>query len=493
MTETSGRYIPLFDLAAGGMGVVSVAQLRGDRGFRKTVAVKRIHPQLASDAQFYELLAREAHVASLIRDPGVVQVHELVEQNGELVLAMELVEGVSLKKLQYAVEAAEASFPIAVAARILAKVGRALHAAHTATDESGHPLSIVHRDVSPQNVLLSFRGDVKVTDFGIAKALASEEATRSSTVRGKPAYLSPEQISGEAVDLRSDIWSLGIVAFELVTGRRLFKGRNDLETLRLLLEGEIPYLDAVRADVPSALASAVHRALQRDPAARWSSALDFAQAIESSVEGGFARRDDVAALLATYLPDEERAFTDRLRGALASALDAASAPRVIQRRVSPRPFRFAGLMASAFAVTLAIRLFAWPALESSPAAVDPPRERALQARPEDTTRAVDPTPAPVGPRHVADTPVPAAGAASPADVPLVAPVVPVEAAPPDPPEERADRPRRRDREPPSGVVEPQRPQRPAAGTAASPAGSPSTPARTPTPPRRPAYIEEFPL
>ncbi|MCA9610721.1 MAG: serine/threonine protein kinase, partial [Myxococcales bacterium] len=189
------RYEFLFDLASGGMGLVSAATLSGERGFRRVVAVKRIRPDLADRPRFLELMAREANIASLVRHPGVVPVLELTEQDGELLLVMPLVEGVSLRKLCDAVDAHGGWFPESLACRILEEVADALAAAHEARDQDDAPAEIVHRDISPQNVLISFDGEVKVTDFGIAKVLegATDVAvTRSGSVMGTPGYLAPE-------------------------------------------------------------------------------------------------------------------------------------------------------------------------------------------------------------------------------------------------------------------------------------------------------------
>ncbi|MCC7538600.1 MAG: serine/threonine protein kinase [Deltaproteobacteria bacterium] len=316
MGAEQGRYQVLFDLAAGGMGVVSVAQLRGEHGFRRTVAAKRIHGHLAADRRVYEQLVREARLAAQIRDPGIVQVHELVEQDGELLIAMELVEGTSLRELLVAIGARNELVPLAVAVRILAKVARALHAAHTTRDESGRPLGIVHRDISPQNVLLSFGGDVKVTDFGIATAVATSSA-KTTGVRGKPGYVAPEQLRNEPVDARTDVWALGVVGYEMLSGTRLFRGRNDLETIRLMLEAKVPRLDEVRPDVPKELADAVARAISRDAWARWPTALDFARAIEGTLRPEWrATGDDVAALVRRLMPGADRALAQKIRRAL---------------------------------------------------------------------------------------------------------------------------------------------------------------------------------
>jgi len=328
-----------------------VALRRGHGGFRRTVAVKRIHADLARDRRFRELFTREAMLSSRIGDPGVVQVLELLEERGELLLVMELVEGVSLRTLMDALPEG-GRVDVAIAAHVVSRAARALHAAHAATDDTGARLGLVHRDVSPQNVLLSFRGDVKVTDFGIAKAVSADDPA-TTTVRGKPAYFSPEQGRGRPVDARTDVWSLGVVAFELLTGQRLFKGRNDLETLERVLNGPIPRADALREEVPRGLADVVERALLRNPESRWSTAAEMADAIEDVAERlPRVRRADVEALVARCLPSEEEAFNRRLQGALAAERAAPSDPPPEVPAAPVRPLRFAGLVAAGFALAL---------------------------------------------------------------------------------------------------------------------------------------------
>jgi len=311
------RYRFLFELASGGMGMVSAAELVGERGFRRTVAVKRIRRELAGNQRFVELLAQEARIASRIRHPGVVPVLELTEQDGELLLVMALVEGVSLRTFCDALDAADIPLPVSLGCRVLVKAAEALGAAHVATDDQGRGAPIVHRDVSPQNILVSFDGEVKVTDFGIAKVLREADETISSTVRGKPAYLSPEQANGEEIDARTDVWSLGVVGFELLSGQRLFKGRNDLETLRRLLEDPIPRLDQVRDNVPAPVADCIERCLQRDRAARWDTAGQFAVALRDAFpREAWAARSELAQLVDEVLPGHRDALRDDLKSAL---------------------------------------------------------------------------------------------------------------------------------------------------------------------------------
>ncbi len=296
------------------MGTVSVARLRGDRGFQRLVAVKRIRPDRRSP-ELITLLEREAKLAALISHPNAVRVFELAEQGPELLVVMELVEGTSLRR--FADGTAERNVPLAraLATHVLTESAFGLAAAHEAQDPREGIFGIVHRDVSPQNILVSFDGEVKVTDFGIAKGFKILEETQSTVVRGKPAYLSPEQARGHAVDHRSDIWSLGVVAHELFSGTRLFRGSSDLATLLRLLDEPIPRLDDAYG-VPRALADAVDKCLQRDPAARYASMREFATALtEACPESRSITREDVGRAVRGAVPEEHRRLTEALRAA----------------------------------------------------------------------------------------------------------------------------------------------------------------------------------
>ncbi|MEZ4336795.1 MAG: serine/threonine-protein kinase [Sandaracinaceae bacterium] len=393
------RYEFLFDLASGGMGLVSAATLSGERGFRRVVAVKRIRPDLADRPRFLELMAREANIAALVRHPGVVPVLELTEQDGELLLVMPLVEGVSLRKLCDAVDAHGGWFPESLACRILEEVADALAAAHEARDQDDAPAEIVHRDISPQNVLISFDGEVKVTDFGIAKVVRGVEPTESSTVRGKPAYLSPEQARGGGVDARTDIWSLGVVGFELLSGQRLFKGRNDLETLRRLLDDPIPRLSQVRDTIPDALAECIDRCLQREAEDRWPSARALAEALREALpREARSSRDELAALVAEVLPGHREALREDLR----VAMSAASTPPPSPPSRSRAPLWVAG----ALGFTLALG-----ARAAIGAATPPEAPARPEARPTPLVPAVavdEPTPPPIDEETVVAPPPEAA-------------------------------------------------------------------------------------
>jgi eukaryotic-like serine/threonine-protein kinase len=281
-----GRYEVLIGIAQGGMARVWAAHQQGHRGFSKIVAVKTILPALTSDPSFEEMFLDEARVAASVHHPNVCQIFDLGEENEILYLAMEWVNGESLARvLKPPKQGAEKSAPqrlnARVAARIVADAAAGLHAAHELCDDSGQKLNVVHRDVSPQNILISMTGNVKVTDFGVAKALGmSHEATMAGQVKGKAAYMSPEQASGSRVDRRSDIFALGIVLYEITTGKRPFQGENQVATLKQLLEGSFQPPSALVAGYPRELEAIVMRALSADPGGRHPTADRMRIAIE---------------------------------------------------------------------------------------------------------------------------------------------------------------------------------------------------------------------
>lgn len=249
-------------------------------GFEKPVAIKRILPHLCQDQRFVELLIAEAKVLSLLRHRNIVQIFDVgLGDDGQYFLVMEFVSGLDLGRVQGALEAKRRILPVDLALHIGAEVCEALHHAHIANGPDGKPMRLVHRDISPSNVLLSRAGEVKLTDFGIAKR--AEEVTGHGTVRGKFAYISPEQARNEHVDPRSDVFSLGIVLFELLTGRRLFSQLSDLEALRAVRESRIPRPRELDGNLPKAADELLGKALARDPERRFSTAGEFGLALRS--------------------------------------------------------------------------------------------------------------------------------------------------------------------------------------------------------------------
>ena len=275
------------------MAEVFVATVEGAAGFEKSVAIKRILPHLCEDPDFIEMFREEARLASRLSHANIAQVFDFDEIDGQCLLAMEWVNGKDLRKVLRAAEKAGRQPSPARAAFIAREVARALHHAHTAPAADGRPLCLVHRDVSPQNVLLSFAGEVKLTDFGIAKAATRSIATSTGVIKGKCAYMSPEQTRGEDLDARSDIFALGIVLFEALTGRRLFTGQSDMEILRAVRERPAPVPSDLRADVPKDLDAVVMQALSKNRDERQKSALELETALTEIVLRHATGADDL--------------------------------------------------------------------------------------------------------------------------------------------------------------------------------------------------------
>jgi serine/threonine protein kinase len=289
-----GRYETLFRIAGGGMAEVYAARIVGEGGFQKVVALKRMLPTLAEDERFVTMFLDEGRVAANISSPNVVQTLDLGRADDDsLYLVMELVVGVSLGRLVRGALKAKRFLSPEVAAKILAGAARGLHDAHEATTPMGDPLRIIHRDVSPQNILVDRAGRTRITDFGVARAMQRHSHTQTGEMKGKMAYFAPEQAVGGELDRRLDVFALGIVAWEVLCGRRLFKGDNPLMTLKKITEAPVPSIRTYRSDVPEALDEAVQKALQRDREDRWPTALDFARALEHAV-GQPASTADVA-------------------------------------------------------------------------------------------------------------------------------------------------------------------------------------------------------
>src|SRR5579859_5391498 len=232
-----GKYELLDRIAVGGMAELWRARFVPAIGIEKVLAVKRVLPQLAVDPEFVSLFREEAKLSLGLAHPNVVQVFDFGEEGDELYLAMELVDGRDLRRVLRRSKELEQPLPVPWSLLVGSEVARGLGYAHARADSAGRPLGLVHRDVSPSNILISWEGEVKVTDFGIAKAATAASLTRSGTVRGKAAYLSPEQAAGEPLDGRSDLFALGLVLWELLVGRRLYGGGSEAETMQQVLSG----------------------------------------------------------------------------------------------------------------------------------------------------------------------------------------------------------------------------------------------------------------
>ncbi len=283
--EAYGRYSLIRRIGSGGMAEVWKARAAGPSGFQKEFALKRVLPHLTEDSEFVEMFIDEAKLVAGLVHPNIVQVFDFGSVGAhEYYLAMEYVAGANLASLQKRLEEARARWSPDVAAYITIEACRGLGYAHEKTDTDGRPLSLVHRDVSPQNVLVSFGGEVKVTDFGIARAAHTTSRTAAGLVRGKLAYMSPEQAAGEPIDARSDLFSLGLVLYELLFGRRLFHG-GSTEIARQIQEFTSIAQEELDA-LPPAIADVLVSTLALDPRARFQRAAD----LEASLAGYLGAR-----------------------------------------------------------------------------------------------------------------------------------------------------------------------------------------------------------
>jgi serine/threonine-protein kinase len=268
-------------IGVGGFATVHVGKRFGARGFSKTVAIKRLHAQFANDRDCVAMLVDEANVAAQVHHPNVVSSIDLVQEDRELFLVFEYVHGVPLSALRKLATARQVQVPIPIAVSILSGALRGLHAAHEATSATGAPLGVIHRDVSPSNVLVGVDGGARLLDFGVARALGRVVRTADGNIKGKLGYMAPEQLRSEALDRRTDLFAAGAVLWELLAGSALFSGETEAEVIQRTLEGVIPDLVARRPDSPPALGRLLARALSPQASARFQTALDMAEALEA--------------------------------------------------------------------------------------------------------------------------------------------------------------------------------------------------------------------
>ncbi|HMJ54632.1 MAG TPA: protein kinase [Polyangiaceae bacterium] len=281
-----GRYAIFDEIAAGGMATVHLARLAGPVGFSRVVAVKRLHPHLLDDQDFKAMFLDEARLAARIRHPNVVPTLDVLVNDKELILVMEYVHGESLLALTRAARQKKAPIPLSIAVAIMVSVLHGLHAAHEARDEKGQPLGIVHRDISPHNILAGADGMVRVLDFGVAKALQGRSAELDTalppgTVKGKFSYMAPETLRGEPSTRQADIFSAAIVLWELVTGHKLFGAPTEQERILKVLKGNIPPPSALVPGLPVVVDKIVLRGLSPHPLDRYETADEMAAEIEN--------------------------------------------------------------------------------------------------------------------------------------------------------------------------------------------------------------------
>jgi serine/threonine-protein kinase len=285
-----GRYVLFNEIAHGGMATVHIGRLQGPAGFSRTVAIKRLHPQFARDPEFVAMFLDEARLAARVQHPNVVSVLDVVAAEGELFLVMDYVHGESFAKLHKAAREGKKPPPPRIVTAIASNVLDGLHAAHEARNERGDPLGIVHRDVTPQNVMVGADGVARMLDFGIAKASQyAHQTTREGQIKGKVNYMAPEQVSGEHVDRRTDVYAASVMLWEALTGKRFMPLGEFIATAQLILTRDHPKPSEVNPAVPRELDAVILKGLARDPEQRWQNTHAMAAALEKAYPVGSTR------------------------------------------------------------------------------------------------------------------------------------------------------------------------------------------------------------
>lgn len=283
-----GKFKLIAELGRGGMSEVYLAVIAGPAGFNKLVVIKLIKAELAEDQEFINMFLEEARLSARLSHPNVVQTNEVGEVGGRYYIAMEYLEGQPYSRCLHRL-GRDRGLPLGMSLRILSDVLAGLHYAHELADFDGSMLGVVHRDVTPHNVFVTYDGQVKVVDFGIAKAMNSSHETRTGMLKGKVGYMAPEQARGERVDRRADIFSVGVMLWEAAVGRRLWKGLNEVQILHQLLSGEIPSPRSMRPDISVQLEALIMKALASDREKRHSSAQELQHALDELMDAGSER------------------------------------------------------------------------------------------------------------------------------------------------------------------------------------------------------------
>jgi serine/threonine-protein kinase len=331
------RYELLYPYAQGGMATVWLARVKGKHGFEKLYAVKTILPHMAADTAFRNMFLDEARIASRIRHTNVADIEDLGEDGGTLYMVLEWVQGDSWSKLIGAIIERGDPIPADLMIHIAACTCAGLHAAHELADDHGRSLNVVHRDVSPQNVMISEAGVVKVIDFGVAKAVGrASEQTRTGLIKGKLEYLAPELAFGKNVDGRADVWAVGATLYQTFAGRPPYTGKNDLDILRRISSGKPPA--PLPPTVPKQLADVIMQSLQPDVALRVANAHEFQRLLQSVMAYPISS-EDVARALRHYLKPRiearHKSIADALREAAARAAPQGTAPAPVPQDLLP--------------------------------------------------------------------------------------------------------------------------------------------------------------
>jgi serine/threonine-protein kinase len=308
MTTTMfGRYKLLGRIGEGGMAEVYRALMTGPEGFERELVLKRILPRLSDTGDFKTMFIREAKISALLLHPNIVQIYEFGEADGAYFIAMENVQGVTLREALTTLRREQRAMPYLVAADIARQICIGLDYAHTLHGPDGAALEIVHQDISPTNIMLAYTGTVKILDFGIARAASfAEEEAKKGLIKGKVSYLSPEQINVRPFDARADVFALGVVFHEMLTGRRLFQAKNDITKMRQLLAQPISPPSSLNATIPRELDRIVMRSLEMDAGKRYQTTADMASDLERTlIAARYSSRELSKLLHGLFLPDED--------------------------------------------------------------------------------------------------------------------------------------------------------------------------------------------
>jgi serine/threonine protein kinase len=332
--ERIGKYQIIAQLSVGGMAELFLGFTSGPGGFRKYVAIKRILPDVRSHEAFVRMFLDEARITAALSHPNIAQVYELGHQEDGLFLAMEFIAGRNLDQITAAYERLQQPIPLGLSVAVMRDVCLALHAAHTFKNASGQHSPIVHRDVAQKNMMVAYDGMVKLLDFGIAKARDSLERTRAGMVKGTAGYMSPEQVRGEPLDGRSDLFSAGVVLWELVTGSRLFGAEDAREEMSSILDGPIEPPRHPLEPMPEGLSAVILKALERDPKNRFQSGKEMARALEQAA--GRLRFDvDQRAEVMRELFEEKIAITQELLESANTAVESGSVMAALLQKPEP--------------------------------------------------------------------------------------------------------------------------------------------------------------
>lgn len=351
MSEILGKYQLVAELARGGMGIVYLAVNQGPGRFSKLLVIKELKPELAEDASFLQMFLDEARLAARLNHPNIVQTYEIGTDGNRHFIVMDYLEGISLARV---LKRKSEKFTLAMHLRVLSEALQGLAYAHELTDFDGTPLGIVHRDATPQNVFVTFDGQVKVVDFGIAKTRDSTVETRTGVLKGKPGYMAPEQISGD-VDARSDVYSASVMLWEAVVGRRMWQGKGDVEVLANILRGQTPSLREVKPDADDRIAAICDKGLAKEREERYLTAHALAEDIDAyMVEKGLvASPREIGKIVSEMFAEERertRATIEAHLQQLRSGVAQVSLPRI--RSQAPETVTPSGNSNRAFGTTL---------------------------------------------------------------------------------------------------------------------------------------------